>query len=178
MSEIVCSNCGANFDEKEAKCPFCGYISYPGAEDKFMKDMEEIRDNLSDLASVPKQEYKKEMSKQKKIVIFTIIIISAIASVIGIIYFICHKISDSYYDNYDVKEEMIWERENFPKIDVLYEAENYDLDVRVRTRVGLPERDQELALGHGRLSSRRRQGTGCQPDWSGASSERRTPCQP
>ncbi len=61
MSEIVCSNCGANFDEKEAKCPFCGYISYPGAEDKFMKDMEEIRDNLSDLASVPKQEYKKEM---------------------------------------------------------------------------------------------------------------------
>ena len=69
MSEVVCSNCGATFDKKEAKCPFCGYISYPGAEEKFMKDLEGIKDNLSDLSSIPNQEYKKEMSKQKKIVI-------------------------------------------------------------------------------------------------------------
>lgn len=144
MSDIVCSNCGATFDEKEAKCPFCGYISYPGAEEKFMKDLDEIKDNLSDLSSIPKQEYKKEMSKQKKIVIQTIIIVSVIASIIGIICFICHLISDSYNDNYDVKEEMIWERENFPKLDVLYEAENYDAILEFQSKLYQTENNHSL----------------------------------
>ncbi len=135
MSEITCSNCGATFDEMEPKCPFCGYISYKGAEEKFMDDLEEIQDNLSSLSSISEQQYKKEMSKQKKIILCTMIFLLVIICIIGIIYFVSQKMERTYFEKYDVKEEMIWERSIYPKLEALYKEELYDIIVECEHRL-------------------------------------------
>ena len=40
MKEIECPNCGAVFEAKEPKCPYCGHINPMGAEAKFLRDLE------------------------------------------------------------------------------------------------------------------------------------------
>ena len=59
MKRIVCPNCGASIYENEAKCPFCGYINMPGAEEKFMRDMHKTEEQLSQIPEIQKAEYKK-----------------------------------------------------------------------------------------------------------------------
>ena len=40
MDKLICPNCGAEIEAKEPKCPFCGYINIPGAEEKFMRELD------------------------------------------------------------------------------------------------------------------------------------------
>ena len=36
---MYCTNCGAEIDENDASCPYCGYLNPYGAERKYMKDL-------------------------------------------------------------------------------------------------------------------------------------------
>ena len=72
MPMLICSNCGASFDAKEPKCPFCGAISYPGAEEKYMRDLHNIRDNLESVSEIPPENFEKEVSKQSKFLLKTL----------------------------------------------------------------------------------------------------------
>ena len=40
---MYCTNCGAEIDENDASCPYCGYLNPYGAERKYMKELEVIR---------------------------------------------------------------------------------------------------------------------------------------
>ena len=46
MKEIECPNCGAVFEAKEPKCPYCGHINPMGAEAKFLRDLEKTRKDM------------------------------------------------------------------------------------------------------------------------------------
>lgn len=120
MATLICQNCGASFDASEPKCPYCGHISYPGAEEKFMKDLNQIKEDLSDVSEIPKKNYKRAMTKQSKVVIITLVIVLCIAGIIAAFVHIFNKLSDTYF-GYDQKTEMLWERETFPKLDKMYE---------------------------------------------------------
>lgn len=125
MNKIVCPNCGASIYENEAKCPFCGYINIPGAEEKFMRDMQKTEEELSQIPELQKAEYRKHMSKNSKIIVVTIAIATVIAAVLcGIYLFFEHVIYS--YDETDVKAQMLWEREVFPVLDEMYAAGDYD----------------------------------------------------
>ena len=43
---IKCSNCGADFEPKGDRCPYCGYIYEIGAQQKYMSDLIDIREAL------------------------------------------------------------------------------------------------------------------------------------
>ena len=125
MERIVCPNCGASIYENEAKCPFCGYINIPGAEEKFMRDMHHTEEQLSQIPELQKAEYRKHMSKNSKIILVTIAIAALVAAILGGVYLLFEHVIFSY-DEVDVKAQMLWERETFPILDEMYEAGDYD----------------------------------------------------
>jgi len=133
--KIVCKNCGATISSKVHKCPYCGGINYIGARKKYFKDLNKIKDNLEDLDDIPVEKFKKETSTQVKRII-KIIIISSI--IIGLIYGVTTLISrwkDKQYDDFNMaqpKDQLMWERNNFPKLNEWYEAGKYDKLIKYR----------------------------------------------
>ena len=125
MDKIICPNCGAAIEVHEPKCPFCGYINIPGAEEKFMQDLEHTEEQLSQIPEQQKEQIKKSIFKSSKVIWITILIVVLIAVVLIGGHFAIESI---IYDasEYDAKAEMIWERENYPLLDEMYAAGDYD----------------------------------------------------
>ncbi len=123
MNKIICPNCGAAISEKEAECPFCGYINMTGAEEKFMQDIQQTEEELSQIPEIQKSEYKKSISKNAKIIMITM----GIAVFVAVILFGIHMLFDKViysYEEPDYKAEMLWEKENYPILDKLYEEDD------------------------------------------------------
>lgn len=55
---IKCNSCGAAFDEKEPKCPYCGTLNEAGAQKEYNKKLNRIRKNLDVVDDVAKDDYK------------------------------------------------------------------------------------------------------------------------
>ena len=129
MAQIICENCGAYFDAKEAKCPNCGFISYPGAEEKFMQDLEDVKEDLEEVVTDQKTEYKAELSKQVKKTIWICVIVAAvILLIIGSVKLVNYLMEQRYSNHIDVKAEMLWERETYPKLNqLLFEGKYNEL---------------------------------------------------
>lgn len=125
MNKVICPNCGAAIYENEAQCPFCGYINISGAEEKFMRDIQKTEDDLSQIPQLQKAEYKKSMTKNSKIIFITVGIAGAIAAILVGLYMLFEHVIFSY-DEDDAKARMIWERENFPILDEMYAAGDYE----------------------------------------------------
>lgn len=125
MDKIICPNCGASIEVKEPKCPFCGYINIPGAEEKFMRDLEKTEQELSQIPEQQKEQIKKSIFKSSKVIWITILIVILFAAVIAGWHFAIESI---VYDDseYDAKAEMLWERENYPLLDEMYAAGDYE----------------------------------------------------
>lgn len=125
VKKLVCPNCGAAIYENEANCPFCGYINIPGAEEKFMRDIQKTERDMSYIPEIQKEEYKKSISKSSKIIFITVGITLIIAAILFGIYMFFENVLFSY-DEADAKAQMIWNRENYPILDEMYEAGDYD----------------------------------------------------
>lgn len=78
---ITCPNCGAEIDNSVTKCPYCGYINIEGAEQKYLDDLDEIKDSLARVEEEPAKALKKGLSKGAKVVIITISILIALAAI-------------------------------------------------------------------------------------------------
>lgn len=127
MPMLICSNCGASFDAKEPKCPFCGAISYPGAEEKYMRDLHNIRDNLESVSEIPPENFEKEVSKQSKFLLKTFIIIGVIFLIVFLVILGLAKLQKRFTTStYSVKDEMHWLNENVSKLDEMYANKEYD----------------------------------------------------
>ncbi len=120
--KIECNFCGAWFDEKLPACPYCGSTNIKGAEAEYMDKLEDIREDMEDLGSVPLQETKKALKKQ------TIFVLAAIGTIIG--FFICLILIEVLFgykeEERDPKADYLWQQENFPILDELYEQEKYE----------------------------------------------------
>lgn len=127
MSQIKCPNCGAVFEAKEDKCPYCGYINPGGAEAKFLRDLEGKRQELDKVDDEARQEYKDEMKAGgKKALKLVCIVAIAIAVIIGVLLGVDKLIMDNGRE-IPVAEEMVWEHTAFQEYDELFEAEEYEV---------------------------------------------------
>lgn len=119
---IECASCGAHFDELLPKCPYCGSMSIKGAQAEYMEKLEDVRSDMEDLTAVPMQETKKELKKQTK---FVLIIIGCI---VGLLLFlvVLELVLGYSGSKRDHQADYIWQQENFPILDELYEQERYD----------------------------------------------------
>lgn len=127
MDKTLCPNCGASIDAMEPKCPFCGYINIPGAEEKFMQDLEQTQEELSQIPKMQEEQIKKSFFKSSKVIWITVLIAALVLLFFVGGSFACSKVLDSIFSyEYDAKTEMLWERENFPILDEMYEKGDYD----------------------------------------------------
>lgn len=123
--KIKCLNCGAEFGREHAKCPYCNTIYEWGAEEKYMQELEGIKEELAEIPEQVEEAYKKEtFAAWKKI----LIIVGAAAVLVGIgagIFAGVRKMSKRFYEE-DIKASLLWEKEYFPKMDEWYSEGNYD----------------------------------------------------
>ncbi len=125
---IKCPNCGAESDEKNSRCPYCGYINEKGAEKKYMDNLYEVRKNLDGLDEEAASGYKEGYRKTLTIVIVTLIILIVLTAVIFILYgmFRIRTYRNDLDSGNEVLEDMAWRQEAYKRFDELYEAGKYD----------------------------------------------------
>ena len=131
---IKCENCGAEVDVHEPRCPYCNSFLYEGAEKEYWDKMGQIHEDLKDLGDVPENAYKKEVRSQvsriggwlKKGLLFLVIL-----GGLWMVYTSNREMDDAE----DKKSQMVWQQENFPKLDAWYEAGEYDKIIEVRNQL-------------------------------------------
>lgn len=122
--KTICGNCGAKMDQNSPKCPYCGIINEAGAEKEYIKNLYNIKENLEELESVPEETYRRETVKVWKRVL-VILSVVLLLFLLGIGAFKWLEKQFSYKPEVSVKEQMLWEKENFPQFDIWYEEGNY-----------------------------------------------------
>lgn len=123
MKKIICSGCGAEFEDTLPKCPYCDLMNYKGAEKEYLDKLEDVREDLDNLSYVPENTVKEEIKKQGHLLRKIIIIIIAIFVLwFGFGYLIDHFLLGEKSE----KEQFLWQEENFPKFDELYESGKYE----------------------------------------------------
>lgn len=122
---IICSNCGASFQGDLAECPYCGQIYILGAEKEYLDNLQEIKEDMSEINQLTEEIYQDEI---KKTTIKTGVIIAAIAVFLllgsGLLLGINHLFSFNESEE-EIKERMLWERENFPILNDWYASGEY-----------------------------------------------------
>ena len=66
VKKIICSSCGAEFEDTLPKCPYCGSLNYKGAEAEYLGKLEDVRRDMQQLEQVPEKELKKKMNKENQ----------------------------------------------------------------------------------------------------------------
>lgn len=118
---IICNSCGAQFTNDEPKCPYCGTMNYDGAEKEYFEKLEDIREDVEDLNAVPMQEAKAELKKQGKFIKKIVTVVVVLGVIFGALIFLQEK---SY--ERDEKADFLWREENYPKMDAMYEAGEFE----------------------------------------------------
>ena len=129
MNELIkCSNCGAEYDKNETKCPYCGYINEEGAEKEYMDRLYDVRDNLDVVDEAAAADYGKGYKRVLKIIGLTLLILALIAGGIFIAKGLMERGSekDNLKKSQDMLEEMTWKKENFPTFDDMYAEGKYE----------------------------------------------------
>ena len=84
---IRCTSCGGEYTSDAAACPYCGTIYVAGAEAHYMNKLDGIREDMEDLNELARQETGAELkSAMKKTFITVLVILGAIALLIGAMY--------------------------------------------------------------------------------------------
>lgn len=122
---IICSNCGAKFQESASECPYCGHIYMPGAEKEYIENLHEIREDMSEIEDLSEEIYRNEVRKNVKktsviIIVIVVFFLLLILGLAGISRLLSYDESEE-----EIKARMLWERENYPILDAWYEEGEY-----------------------------------------------------
>ena len=128
MSGYKCPNCGAVIDIHDPKCPYCDYINPAGAQEKYMRELEEKREKLDNVDEEAAELYNTEIKKKGKRLAITIAVTAAVILLGVLVFSLKGRIWGDPYGRTAEEEiqEIAWQKENFPKLDELYNAEKYD----------------------------------------------------
>ena len=118
---VICGSCGAQFDGDLAKCPYCGSTNLKGSEKEYMEKLEGVKEDMGELDEVPMEELKGAFQKQGKRLKKVLLSLLALAVILLLVVFLAGR-----GEKKDYKDQYLWEQENFPKLDQLYDAGEYD----------------------------------------------------
>ena len=90
---VNCETCGGVFDTSLVRCPYCGTAYEPAAEEEYMDQLEDIREDLSQHTTDADHATGKMIQKSLRIALIVI----AVLAVLGLIVLIIPK-SDSSHD--------------------------------------------------------------------------------
>lgn len=120
---VQCSQCNGTFPPESPSCPYCGTVYYKGAEKAYMAEMEEIVEEVRTLAHQPKEElqaFTKSNTKPLLGGMFLLISLAVLSMVLG-----QEDPPESSQDPLSLQAQLIWEKEQFPKLDQWYLEGNY-----------------------------------------------------
>lgn len=109
-----------------AKCPYCGALNAVGGEKQYMEHLFDLKEDVKDLKDVPLQTYRQELKKSSRIIKRTLFICSIVALLAVGLFLITDKFWYAKMPVAERKEQLLWEKENFPKLDALYADGDYD----------------------------------------------------
>lgn len=118
---VICGSCGAEFDKNIVKCPYCGSTNIKGAEREYMEKLEDVREGMGELESVPLEELQDTVKRQGRFLKKVIISILAVAATAVLIVVVVNR-----SDKNDYKAEYLWQQEYFPQLSALYDSGEYD----------------------------------------------------
>jgi len=118
---IICNSCGAQFGSDHSKCPYCGTMNYEGAKKEYFEKLEDIREDVKELNAVPRQETKAELKKQGRFIKKIFFIVVLLAMIFAGFLFVQERSFER-----DHKADFIWQETNYPIMDKMYEAEEYE----------------------------------------------------
>lgn len=119
--KIICSSCGAEFEDTLPKCPYCGSLNYKGAEAEYLGKLESMREDMQQLEKVPEQELKVKIKKKQKFVVKVLILLVVLAAAFAAVVFAAR-----YTKPRDAKADYQWQKENFPVLDRLYQEKDFE----------------------------------------------------
>lgn len=123
---LYCENCSAPIPADAAKCPYCGALNAAGGEKKYMENLYGLKEDVEELKTAPVKAYKAEVRKTGRIIKRTLFAVVIAAFCIWGLKLWLDKPFNEKASVEDVKAQLEWERENYPKLDELYEAKDYD----------------------------------------------------
>lgn len=118
---VICNSCGAEFDNNEPKCPYCGSMNYDGAEKEYLEKLEDVREDMEDLKDVSAEETKKEIKSQGSFIKKIVIIVAIIGLLLIGYEFFIEKLFER-----DEKADFLWKSENYPTMNEMYENGEYE----------------------------------------------------
>lgn len=123
---IYCENCHAPIEEDSAKCPYCGALNAIGGEKQYMERLYDIRKDVEELSAVPEEEYRRAIGKTGRVIRRTFLLAAVLAGVAVLVLFAGRKLTDYELSAEEVRAQMQWEKEMFPRLDALYDEGDYD----------------------------------------------------
>ena len=118
---MYCSNCGAEIDGNEARCPYCGMVNPYGAEKEHLNKLNEIRDRTKQLEDIPEKEVKTELKKNSLLLFRIFAVLAGLVIVLTLSVFLMSRNSDKKWEAQQ-KEELVFESQYFGELEDLYEA--------------------------------------------------------
>lgn len=122
---MKCSNCGADVDNLTDRCPHCNAMLYPGAEKKYMDELDDMKDDLKQMSKHP---FKSILRGCSCVGIITMIVVFLVITILLI-----HQRKEleserkqEMLDEQVQYEMLMWENEQFPKLDAWYDDKDYE----------------------------------------------------
>lgn len=97
---IKCNSCGAAFDNKEPKCPYCGTLNVEGAQKEYNKKLNHIRKKLDVVDDEARNDYKSAVGAFFKAFSVTI----GIALLVALVMVALYKTAETAENNKKVAE--------------------------------------------------------------------------
>ena len=126
MKEVEGPNCGAAFEAREDKCPYCGHINPMGAEAKFLRELEDKRKDLDNVDEEAREAYKEEIKKGAGSAFKPVIVVLLVIALLIGFFVLMDKIIFNPDRGGSVADEIVWEHEAFAEYDELFAAEKYE----------------------------------------------------
>ena len=118
---IICRSCGADYAANLASCPYCGTMNLPAAETEYMGKLEHMRSDLEGLGGLAGLETRRGFrSMYKRLLVGAVLLMLVTGLLYGIHIYRDRKESQR------AKEEYLWQREAFARMDAYYIAGDYE----------------------------------------------------
>ena len=118
---ITCPSCSAVYEDHLPKCPYCGTLNIKGAEAEYFEKLENIREDMEELETVPIQEAKKEVIRQSVFLKRILLAVGGIVMIAALITLFVNR-----EEKIDAKAEYLWKQETFPILNALYEEKKFE----------------------------------------------------
>lgn len=129
---IRCPNCGAEYENGLLHCPYCRSVDDYQDESEYLEDLDELKDKFEDLPEDMARHSKRTQAVEavrdfrRILMIIGLIAAAILVPVAG--FFILDRVvmgSDESVNQRN-RESYVWLQENTPKLNEMYEQEDYE----------------------------------------------------